>query len=180
MSPLKCILKAENWLKTHSKHELGSEKHCECHAHLFSFLDDHVVFYSSFRWTIISSTTGQILMSWRTQSLWRRSIWKETRYKKTLSIGERSCWRCPVYARLTLPLSAFKLQHMIRLPASQCFISPHLPAYTDTSASTYQSSHYTQNTFQHRSHPLFTHHTCMHVCTHWNLDLCCCVEAFIY
>lgn len=47
-------------------------------------------------------------MSWRTPSLWRRSTLKGTRYRKTRSTGERSCWRCPAFARSTPPSSAFE------------------------------------------------------------------------
>lgn len=47
-------------------------------------------------------------MSWKTPSLWRRSTLKGTRCRKTRSTGERSCWRCPAFARSTPPSSAFE------------------------------------------------------------------------
>lgn len=113
-------------------------------------------------------------MSWRTPLLWRQSTLKETLYRRIHSTGERSCWRCPAYARSTPPLSASKLQRTIYLPASQC--SPSPPCLSCLHKQQPLESHwphsiiYLRHTFQHIAHPLLTQHTCMHVCTHSNLE----------
>lgn len=66
-------------------------------------------------------------MSWRTLSLWRRSTLKETRYRRTRSTGERSCWHCPAFARSTPPSSAFEAP-VYSSPAGFSVAAPALPA----------------------------------------------------
>lgn len=114
-------------------------------------------------------------MSWRTLSLWRRSTLKETRYRRTRSTGERSCWRCPAFARSTPPSSAFEapvysspagfsvrcsrpacptckrkkrsIRHSEHTPASlNCAVTPY--------ANTYSNFELTHTSFDTRVHSL--------------------------
>lgn len=112
-------------------------------------------------------------MSWKMPSLWRRSISKETLYRRTHSTGGRSCWRYPAYARSTLPSSVSKLQCTVHLPPS-VFARSTLPALP-----TKQTSFW--NTLVSLSHvtPYTNIHSNIKV-THGSLDIHVCMYALIH
>lgn len=119
-------------------------------------------------------------MSWRTPSLWKRSTLKGTRYRKTRSTGERSCWHCPAFARSTPPSSAFEA------PAASVFAAPAMPAppakdfknktkqkkkkhtsfWTHTCLTELCSHSVHKHVFQLWTRPLLIWHTCVHSLTH--------------